>query len=423
MVSRSPLVAAIDVGSYSTKVVIARRIIKRGETTLEYELLGFGSAPTSGIRRGVVINVDRAVESISQSVAKAEKEAGVEASQAVVSISGGHLKSISSHGVVPIRSNQVKPTDIARVLESAQAVVIPHDRELLHVLPQEYVVDDQFGIKDPIGISGVRLSARVNLITVSSSSTENILRCVNRSGFNVNSIIFSSLGTASTILNDQELNHGVCLIDLGAGTTDITVFKDGSLIFAAVLPFGGNHITNDVAAGLKTNLSAAEHIKCLKGLAYYEHGQMEMLAVPTTSGNETRAVSLGTLCSVIEPRATEIMHQVQETLISAGINLDLLSGGLVLTGGTANLKGLNKIAEEVFKLPIRVSFLNNLENLVNFKGSAGETLKKNELSFYSTALGCLLFESGKGNLKNSYNRNSSSGRWLKNFTNWLAQHF
>jgi cell division protein FtsA len=423
MVSKSSLVAAIDVGSHSTKVVIARCANERSESSLKYDLLGFGLSQSSGIRRGVVINVDTTVDSIKRAFSMAEKEAGIDIHQAIVSISGSHLKSSASHGVVPIRGSQVKPSDMSRVLESAQAVVIPHDRELLHVIPLEFVVDDQFGIRDPVGINGVRLSVRVNLITVSSNSTENILRCVNRSGFNVSSINFSSLGTALLLLSEQETKLGVCLIDFGAGTTDVTVYIDGSLAYGLVLPFGGNHITNDVAAGLKTNLTAAEHIKCSKGLAYYEHGQMEMLAVPTTSGNETRAVSLGTLCSVIEPRVTEILQQVQGCLLEAGVKLESLSGGIVLTGGTANLKGIAKVAEEVFRGPVRVAFVSNVDKYPQFKLSGGKNIKKGDFPLFATALGSLLFENSNDNVRNTGNKSYPSYRLFKKVANWLAEHF
>jgi len=344
------LIAGLDIGTSSIKVVVGER-----KEDGRVDIVGVGSSPSRGLRKGVVVNIEGTVAAISKAVAQAETMAGCEISTVYATISGSHLRCQNSHGVVGVKSKEVSATDIERVIEAAKAVAVPLDREILHVIPQEFVVDEQDGIKDPIGISGVRLEARVHIITGAIASAQNIVKCANRCGLAVQDIVAAPLASAKGTLSQEEQELGVCLLDIGGGTCSISVFHGGAVKFTSVLAVGGNHITNDIAAGLRTPLAAAEKIKCEHGSAMTTGVRKDdTLEVPSVGGRSARVLSKFVLAEIIEPRVTEMFSLIQRELTRAGC-LDLLTSGLVITGGTANLPGIAQVAEQVFNLPVRVA--------------------------------------------------------------------
>jgi cell division protein FtsA len=348
MATRPNYVVGLDIGTQSAKVVITE-VFPDGKVNV----LGVGSSPSRGLRKGVVINIEATVDAISRAVSQAETMAGCEVSSVFASISGSHISGLNSHGIVGIKNKEVSHLDVEKVIEAAKAVAIPLDREILHVLPQEFIIDDQDGIKDPIGISGVRLEARVHIVTGAVASAQNVVKCANRCGLTVRDIMFSSLASARAVLSPEEQELGVCLLDIGGGTTDLTVFHAGAVAHTAVISVGGNHITNDIAAGLRTPIAAAEEIKCRYGNAMSGAGKEETIEVASTGGRSSRVLSRVVLSEIVEPRVNEILQMAQRELVRSGC-YDFLTSGLVLTGGSASLGGLSAMAEQVFNLPVRI---------------------------------------------------------------------
>ena len=349
MPTHPSLIAGLDIGTSNIKVVIGER-----KADGRMDIIGVGSSPSRGLRKGVVVNIEATVSSIARAVAQAETMAGCEVQSVFATISGNHLKSLNSHGIVGVKNKEVAPSDIERVIEAAKAVAIPLDREVLHVLPQEFVIDDQDGVRDPIGISGVRLEARVHIITGAIASAQNIVKCANRCGLAVQDIVAAPLASARAVLSQEEQELGVCLLDIGGGTCGVAVFHAGAVKFTSVVAVGGNHITNDIAAGLRTPLAAAEKIKCDYGTSIASGvSRDETLEVPSTGGRQARVLSKFVLAEIIEPRVTEIFGLIQAEIIKAGCE-DLLTSGIVLTGGSAYLPGIGQIAEQVFNLPVRI---------------------------------------------------------------------
>jgi cell division protein FtsA len=280
--------------------------------------------------------------------------AGCQIHSVFAAISGSHIKGFNSHGIVGIKNKEVSAQDIEKVIEAAKAVAIPLDREVLHVLPQEFIIDEQDGIREPLGISGVRLEARVHIVTGAVASAQNIVKCANRCGLTVQDIVLAPLASGKGVVSTEEQELGVCVVDIGGGTADIVVFHGGAVKHTGVVSVGGAHITNDIAAGLRTPLSAAEEIKCRYGTALTSLvSRDETIEVPSTGGRSPRVISKLVLSEIIEPRATEIFNLVHREIVKAGVD-EILTSGIVLTGGTANLKGIAELAEQVFSLPVRV---------------------------------------------------------------------
>jgi cell division protein FtsA len=382
MIEKHPIIASLDIGTHQTKVVIAEVHASESNPTGTLSIIGVGVAPSRGLRKGVVTNIDQTVQSIEQALKQAESMAGHEIDSVYAIITGSHIEAFNSNGIVAVKNKEVRAEDIERVLDAAKAVAIPPDREVLHVLPQQFIVDGQDGIKDPVGINGVRLEAQVHVITGLVASAENIVKCANRCGLEVNDIVFSGIASGRAVTSFEEQELGVCVLDIGAGTTDIIVFQNGAVVFAAVIPIGGTHITMDIAAGLRTPASAAEEIKCLYGDVFSNLNSSrgnsfdDIIQVPSTGGRDTRAVSKQLLSEIIEARITELLSLVQAKLISAGV-IEGLSSGIVLTGGVANQKSIVELAESFFAMPVRIGNpmtaqgLSDLVSDPSFGGSIG----------------------------------------------------
>lgn len=347
MVRDGELIVGLDVGTTKICVVVGRI------AEAKVNIVGIGSHPSTGLRKGVVVNMDSTVNSIRKAVEEAELMAGMKIDSCLAGIGGAHIKSFNSNGVVAIKDKEVRPDDINRAIDAAKAVAIPADRELLHVIPQEFIIDDQDGIRDPVGITGVRLEVKVHIVTGSVSSAQNIVRCCRMAGLNVDDVILGQLASAEAVLTPEEKEIGVGLVDMGGGTSDIAVFLNGSIKYTSVLPFGGNNITNDIAIGLRTPLDDAEKIKKKFGCALSSMiGANDTIEVPSVGGRKPRTLQRKTLADIIEPRVEEVSLIIYEEIRKSGAE-KLLASGVVLTGGCANLEGIPELAENIFNLPTR----------------------------------------------------------------------
>src|SRR5262245_4137115 len=359
MAKRNSIVVGLDIGSSKVCAVV-------GEMTDNgAEIIGIGSHHSQGLRKGVVINIEATVNSIRRAVEEAGLMAGCEIHSVHTSVSGGHIKGFNSHGIVAVKNKEVTQRDLERVIDAAKAVAIPMDREVLHVLPQDYIVDDQDGIKEPLGMSGVRLEAKVHIVTGALSSAQNIIKCCNRTGLNVSEIVLAPLAAGEAVLTDEERELGVALVDMGGGTTDITLYYDGTVKHTAVLGIGGNHVSNDIAAGLRTPFTDAERIKKRHGCAAASmvRGD-ERVEVPSIAGKGAGTVSRQILCEIIEPRFDEIFELVQKEIAKSGLE-GALSSGIVITGGSMLLHGAVEMAERCFGLPVRLGVPTQVGGLVD----------------------------------------------------------
>jgi cell division protein FtsA len=408
MPTPSSLIAGLDIGTSSIKVVVGER-----KADGRIDVIGVGTSSSRGLRKGVVVNIEGTVNAISKAVAQAETMAGCEISTVYATISGSHLRSQNSHGVVGVKAKEVSALDIERVVEAAKAVAVPMDREILHVIPQEFVIDEQDGVKDPIGISGVRLEARVHIITGAIASAQNIVKCANRCGLAVQDIVAAPLASARAVLSEEEQELGVCLLDIGGGTCSISVFHGGAVKFTTVLAVGGNHITNDIAAGLRTPLAAAEKIKCEYGSAITAGVRKDdTLEVPSVGGRSARVLSKFVLAEIIEPRVSEMFTLIQRELQKAGC-LDVLTSGFVVTGGSANLPGIAHVAEHVFNLPVRVASpqgVGGLTDLVKGPESAA-------------AVGLVLHGAAHTGSGRTVSGRGPVSRTVRRVFGWFTEHF
>jgi cell division protein FtsA len=344
---RDELIVGLDIGTTKIAAIV-------GEVTDDgIDVIGIGTAPSRGIRKGVVVNIDATVQSIERAIEEAEHMAGCEITQVYAGIAGGHIKGLNSHGTVAVKDKEVRDGDVLRVIESAKAVAIPMDREIIHVLPQEFIVDEQDGIREPLGMAGVRLEAKVHIVTAAVTSAQNIIKCCNRCGLTVADIVLEPLASAEAALHDDEKELGVALVDIGGGTTDVAVFSEGAIVHTGVLPLGGNHLTNDIAVGLRAPLDAAEKIKQRYGCAVpHLVSEEETVEVPSVGGRPPRIVPRRVLVDIVMPRMEEIFEHVRKEIARSG-HEDRLASGLVLTGGGTILEGITELAEEVSGLPTR----------------------------------------------------------------------
>src|SRR5437879_3463090 len=331
MARKNPLVIGLDVGTYKIGVIVAE-VVEGG-----VEVVGIGTAASRGLRKGVVVNIEKTVEAIRRAVEEAELMAACEIRSVIAGSAGSHIKGFNSHGVVAVRSREVASGDVERVVDAARAVALPTDQEVLHVLPQEFIVDDQDGIKQPVGMAGVRLEAKVHIITASVTSTQNIIKCCERSGLQVADLVLEPLAAAEAVVTPEERELGVALVDIGGGTTDIVVFHNGAVKHTAVLPIGGNHLTNDIATGLRTPFADAEKIKQRFGCALSNMvARTETIEVPSVGGRSPRILSRHILAEIIEPRVEEIFALVAREVARSGYE-DILASGVVVTGGSTVL--------------------------------------------------------------------------------------
>jgi cell division protein FtsA len=370
------LIVGLDIGT-SKVVAIVGEISPDGEI----EIIGLGSSRSRGLKKGVVVNIESTVHSIQRAVEEAELMAGCEIHSVYAGIAGSHIRSLNSHGIVAIRDNEVTMGDVDRVIDAARAVAIPADQKILHILPQEFVIDNQEGIREPIGMSGVRLEAKVHLVTGAVSAAQNIVKCVRRCGLEVDDIILEQLASSYAVLTDDERELGVCLVDIGGGTTDIAVFTEGSIHHTAVIPIAGDQVTNDIAVALRTPTQHAEDIKVRYACALTQLASPEeTIEVPSVGERPARRLARQTLAEVVQPRYEELFTLVQAELRRSGYE-DLVAAGLVLTGGSAKMEGVVELAEEIFHMPVRVGMPHDVRGLAD--------VVRNPI--YSTGVGLLLF--------------------------------
>jgi cell division protein FtsA len=345
------------------------------------EIIGIGSHPSDGLRKGVVVNIEKTVNSIKEAIEEAETMAGCEISSVYAGIAGGHIKGFNSHGVIALKEKEVSPKDIERVIEAASAVAIPMDREVIHVLTQEFIVDDQDGILDPLGMSGVRLEAKIHIVTGAVTSAQNIIKCANRAGLDVCDIVLESLASSEAVLSEEERNQGAALLDFGGGTTDLAVFSRGAIKHTSVLSLGGDNLTYDISIGLRTPSAEAERIKIRYGCALSSMiGRNETIEVPGVGGRKPRVLSRQILGEILEPRVEEIFTLIYNDVDRAGYS-HLINSGVVITGGSAELAGVAEIAEQIFNAPGRVGYPQGINGLV-------EIVNK---PMYATAVGLVLY--------------------------------
>jgi cell division protein FtsA len=348
MSRKDGLIVGLDIGTTKIAVVVAER------TETGVDIVGIGTHPSRGLRKGVVVDIDATVDSIKHAVEEAELMADCEIASVYAGIAGGHIRGFNSQGMVAVKDREVSDGDVRRVIDAAKAVAIPMDREVIHVIPQEFMVDEQDGIREPVGMSGVRLEAKIHIVTAAVTSAQNIVKCANKAGLNVIDIVLEPLASAEATLGSDERELGVCLADIGGGTTDIAVFADGSIKHTSVLGLGGYHISNDIAVGLRTPFEEAERIKKRFGVASARQlASDDVLCVPSVGGRRPRQVSRKILCEIIEPRVDEILTLARQVLVKAGLE-DQIPAGVVLTGGCAALEGLTDLAEEIFEAPVRL---------------------------------------------------------------------
>jgi len=369
------IIVGLDIGTTKVCAVV-------GEARPDgVEIIGMGSHPSEGLRKGVVINIEHTVNSIKEAVEEAETMAGCEISAVYAGIAGGHIKGFNSHGVIALKEKEVTKKDVDRVIEAASAVAIPMDREVIHTLVQEFIVDEQDGISNPLGMSGVRLEAKVHIVTGAVTSAQNIIKCANRAGLDVCDIILQPLASSEAVLSKEERNLGVAIIDFGGGTTDMAVFSRGSIKHTSVLPLGGDNLTYDIAIGLRTPKLEAEKIKIRYGCGLSSMiGRNETIEVPGVGGRKPRVLSRQILGEILEPRVEEIFSLIYNEMVRSG-HEGSISAGVVVTGGSAELAGITELAEQVFNTPARVGYPQGMSGLV-------EIVNK---PMYATAVGLVLY--------------------------------
>jgi cell division protein FtsA len=343
------LVVGLDIGT-SKVLAIVGEVTPAGEV----EIIGVGHHPSRGMKKGVVVNIESTVQSIQRAVEEAELMAGCQIQSVYAGIAGSHIRSINSHGTVAIKDKEVGPGDVDRVIESARALAIPADQKVLHVLPQEFIIDGQEGIREPIGMSGVRLEAKVHIVTGAVSAAQNIVKCVRRCGLEVDDIILEQLASSMSVLTDDEKELGVCMVDIGGGTTDISVFTEGAIRHTAVIPIAGDQVTNDIAVALRTPTQHAEEIKKKYGCALTQLATSdESIEVPSVGDRPPRRLARQTLAEVVEPRIEELYGLILAELRRSGFE-EVVGSGIVLTGGSSKMEGMIDLAEEVFHMPVRL---------------------------------------------------------------------
>ena len=403
------LIVGLDIG---TSKVLA--IVGEVNTDNEVEIIGYGHHPATGMRKGVVANIEETVTAIQKAVEEAELMAGCQIYSVFAGIAGAHINSFNSHGVVAVRDGEVDDGDVARVIESAKAVAIPNDQSILHVLPQEYIIDGQEGIRHPIGMNGIRLEANLHMVTASVSSEKNIEKCIRRCGLEVDAIILEQLASCESVLTNDEKELGVCLVDIGGGTTDIAVYSEGAVRHTAVIPVAGDQITNDIAIALRTPTHAAEELKKRFGCALRQLAEVEeSIDVETVGDRPPRKLSKHSLAEVIEPRIEELFDLIKSDLRRNGYE-HLIRSGVVLTGGSSKMEGMIELAEEIFHIPVRLG-------MPKYLGGLSEVVKN---PIYSTGVGLVQFghndQSGSRKLTITESKVSKAWQQVKH---WFQGNF
>ena len=370
------VIVGLDIGTSKVVALV-------GEITADgaIEVVGLGSQPSRGLKKGVVVNIESTVQSIQRAVEEAELMADCEINAVYAGIAGSHVRSLNSHGVVAIRDREVTHGDVEHVIDAAKAVAIPADQRILHVLPQEFIIDGQEGIRDPIGMSGVRLEAKVHIVTGADSAAQNIIKCVQRCGLVVEDVVLEQLASSYAVLTDDEKELGVCLVDVGGGTTDIAVFSSGAIRHTAVIPIAGDQVTNDIAVSMRTPTQYAEDIKIRYACALSQLANPdESIEVPSVGDRPARRLARQTLAEIVEPRYEELFNLIREELRRSGFE-EVVAAGIVLTGGSARMEGAIELAEEIFHVPVRLGLPGQVKGLSD--------VVRNPI--YSTGVGLLLY--------------------------------
>ena len=404
------MIVGLDIGTSKVVAIV-------GEITPDggIEVVGIGSHPSKGMKKGVVVNIESTVASIQRAVEEAELMAGCQIHSVYVGIAGSHIRSLNSHGIVAIKDREVFAADLDRVIDAAQAVAIPADQKVLHILPQEYVIDNQEGIKEPLGMSGVRLEAKVHLVTCAVNAAQNIEKCIRRCGLDVEDIILEQLASSYSVLTEDERELGVCLVDIGGGTSDIAIFTEGSIRHTGVIPIAGDQVTNDIAMALRTPTQHAEEIKIKYACALTQlAGADETIKVPSVGERPPRDLSRQALAEVVEPRYDELFTLVQAELRRSGYE-DMVPAGIVLTGGTAKMEGVVELAEEIFHMPVRVGYPQAVQGL--------NDIVRNPI--YATGVGLLMYglENQDDGGRPARSGGSGEGNWLDRARGWIQNNF
>jgi cell division protein FtsA len=374
--SDKDVIVGLDIGT-SKVVALVGEITSDGSI----DVIGLGSQPSRGLKKGVVVNIESTVQSIQRAVEEAELMADCEINSIYAGIAGSHVRSLNSHGVVAIRDREVTHGDVEHVIDAAKAVAIPADQRILHVLPQEFIIDGQEGIRDPIGMSGVRLEAKVHIVTGADSAAQNIIKCVQRCGLQVEDVVLEQLASSFAVLTDDEKELGVCLVDVGGGTTDIAVFVNGAIRHTAVIPIAGDQVTNDIAVSMRTPTQYAEDIKIRYACALSQLANTdESIEVPSVGDRPARRLARQTLAEIVEPRYEELFNLIREELRRSGFE-ETIAAGIVLTGGSARMEGAIELAEEIFHVPVRLGLPSHVKGLTD--------VVRNPI--YSTSVGLLLY--------------------------------
>lgn len=403
------LLVGIDIGT-SKVVTLVGEMASDGKLSV----IGYGSHPSQGLKRGVVVNIESTVQSIQRSVEDAELMAGCEIFNAYTGIAGSHIKSINSHGIVAVRDQEVSQSDVDRVIDAAKAIAIPADQKILHVLPQEFIIDSQDSIREPIGMSGVRLEAKVHIVTGAVSAAQNIVKCMKRCGLTTSDIILEQFASSQSILTEDEKELGVCMIDIGGGTSDIAIFSDGAIRHTSVIPIAGDQVTNDIAIALRTPTRNAEDIKIKYGCALQDLVDTnQMIDIPTVGDRAGRRLPARALSEVVEARYEELFALASSELNRSGLD-KVLSAGIVLTGGASKIAGAQELAERIFKLPVRIGKPHNVFGMPDVINNP----------IYATGVGLLVYA-----LKQRQNQRelvlkqpSMKGLWSR-MKNWFQGNF
>ena len=403
------LIVGLDIGT-SKIVAIVAEIKPEGE----FEIIGLGSHPSRGLKKGVVANIETTVNAIQRAIDEVELMADCKISEVFTGIAGSHIRGFNSHGMVPIKDKEVSLTDVERVMETAKAVNIPADQQILHILNQEFIIDGQEDVREPVGMSGIRLEVKVHIVTGAVSAAQNIVKCVHRCGLEVRDLVLQPLASAMAVLSEDEKDLGVCLVDIGGGTTDIAVFTHGAIRHTAVIPIAGDQITNDIAMALRTPTKDAEDIKCHYGCALRSMVDTnEMIDVPDVGNRGARQLSRHTLAEVIEPRAEELYSLIQAELRRSGFE-ELLSSGIVITGGCSSLRGMVELGEEIFHMPVRLG-------MPHYEGGLEDVVHTPR---YATGVGLLI--AGVEQMKHQQNsrmQGSSAKQVFSKMKGWFQKNF
>ena len=407
--SNSNLVVGLDIGT-SKVLVIVVEVSDEGEM----DVIGVGHHPARGLRKGVVANIESTVQSIQRAVEEAELMAGCQIYSVYAGIAGAHISSINSHGVVAIKDNEVTENDIERVIDAAKAMAIPNDQRILHVLPQDFIIDGQDGIREPVGMCGVRMEARVHMITGAVSAAQNIVKCIRRCGLEVDDVILEQIASSEAVLTEDERELGVCMIDIGGGTTDIAVFNEGAIHHTSVIPIAGDQVTNDIAIAFHTPTQAAEEIKKKYGCTLVQLvDESQTIETPSIGGRPPRSLSRRNLAEVIEPRIEELLMLVQAEIRKSGFE-EVIGSGIVLTGGTSRIEGMMDLAEEIFHLPVR-------QGIPNYEGSLSEVIRN---PIYSTGIGLAQFGyANRNQMRDSAKNSTGATSLMDSMKKWFTGSF